>query len=267
MRYLVFGDVHGNIDALDAVLAAGNARGAEAYMLTGDLVGYGPSPLECVERMLKLQEQAKLAWVVGNHELAVRGEIDPASYSEEAARTLTWTRALIDANPAARRFIASGGLSQQVDELVWLTHDSLAEPGIGYYHRNPQNAKSELACLRYKKGKVCFYGHTHQMRAEFLREGAVVLAMMDTYEKEGNDPKPLRLRAEEFGWIGAGSVGFPTNALRCPEFLILDDSDAAEWRIEKYAVKYPRDAAKKRTVETLTTVCGKDVAERISRWQ
>jgi predicted phosphodiesterase len=266
MRYLVFGDVHGNIDALDTVLAAGNARGAEAYLMTGDLVGYGPSPLECVERMLKLQEQGKLAWVVGNHELAVRGEIDPALYSEEAARTLTWTRGLVEANPPARQFIVSGELSVQVDELIFLTHDSLAEPGIGYYHRNPQNAKSELACLRYKKGKACFYGHTHQMRAEFLRDGAVVLAMMETHETEGNDPKPLRLRAEEFGWIGAGSVGFPTNATRCPEFLILDDGDTAEWRIEKYAVKYSREAAKRRTVETLTPACGKDVAERIARW-
>ena len=266
MRYLVFGDVHGNIDALDAVLAAGYARGVEAYLMTGDLVGYGPSPLECVGHMLELQEHGKLAWVLGNHELVVRGEIDPAAYNEEAAHTLTWTRALIAAHAPAREFIASGELSVQVDDLIFLTHDSLAEPGIGYYHRNPQNAKSELACLRFKKGKVCFYGHTHQMRAELNREGAIVLAPMITHDGDGEDPKPLRLRAEEFGWIGAGSVGFPANASRWPEYLILDDGDPAEWRIEKYTVKYSRDAAKKRTIEALTPVCGREVAERIARW-
>ena len=94
MRYLVFGDVHANLAALDTVLAAGRARGVEGYLFVGDLVGYGPEPLECIERLLPLQEQGSFAWVVGNHELAVRGEVDLEGYSTESMQTLEWTKGI-----------------------------------------------------------------------------------------------------------------------------------------------------------------------------
>src|SRR5260221_11513543 len=83
MRYLVFGDVHGNLLALDTVLEAGRARGAEGYLFVGDLVGYGPQPPECIARLLPLAECGSLAWVLGNHEMGVRGEVDPTGYNDE----------------------------------------------------------------------------------------------------------------------------------------------------------------------------------------
>ncbi len=91
MRYLVFGDVHANLLALDAVLAAGGARGAEAFLFVGDLVGYGPDPLECMERLKPLADNGNLAWVAGNHELAIRGDVESTGYSPEAIQTLAWT--------------------------------------------------------------------------------------------------------------------------------------------------------------------------------
>ena len=199
MRYMVFGDVHGNLVALDAVLAAAERLGVEGYLFVGDLIGYGPQPLECIDRLLGLQRDGALAWVIGNHEMVVRGELDSEGYNEEARRTLEWTRGLVASTRWAKQFIDSGNLTVQVDNRIWLTHDSLATPSNLHYHRNPQNAKSELACLLYNKGRVCFYGHTHVMRGEFLRDGAVVLAPMEAVEPDKPDPKPLRLSAPEFG--------------------------------------------------------------------
>src|SRR5260221_14774469 len=117
MRYLVFGDVHGNLVALDTVLEAGRARGAEGYLFVGDLVGYGPNPLECIERLLPLAECGSLAWGVGNHEMVGRGEVEPAGYNDEALQTLEWTKKLVEANPSAKNFLASGHLNSVANGL------------------------------------------------------------------------------------------------------------------------------------------------------
>ena len=266
MRYLVFGDVHGNLAALETVLAAGRERAVECYLFVGDLVGYGPEPLECIERLLPLQETGCFAWVVGNHELAARGDLDLEGYNAEATETLKWTKGLIERHAWAKEFLESGFLTTCVNDLIWLAHDSFAAPGTCGYHRWPQKAKSELACLRFNKGRVCFYGHTHTMRAELFVDPEVILAPMPTHTGEGRDRSPIRLKDGQMGWIGTGSVGFPTNPDRRPEFLILDDSDAAQWNVEKYEVEYPRETARARVREILGKVCAKEVVEHICRW-
>ena len=116
---------------MDAVLAAGRRRGVEGYLCVGDVVGYGPEPLECIERLLPLQQRGDLAWVVGNHEMLIRGEVDPTGYSPEALETLEWTKALLRRNPRAKEFLESGTLTACANDLIWLTHDSLASPGSG----------------------------------------------------------------------------------------------------------------------------------------
>jgi predicted phosphodiesterase len=266
VRYLVFGDVHANLTALDAVLAAGRKRGAEGYLFVGDLVGYGPEPLECIDRLLPLQEQGDLAWVAGNHELLVRGEVVPTGYSDEALETLEWTRGLLEQNPRAKEFVESAMLAVCANGSIWLAHDSLAEPGSGGYHRSPRNAKSELACLRFHKGRVCFYGHTHSMRAELHVESGVMLAPMPAQAGDEPDARPLRLKEGQLGWIGTGSVGLPTNRERRAEFLILDDGDPSSWTVEKYEVEYSRETARARVRGILGKECSTEVVEKICRW-
>jgi predicted phosphodiesterase len=263
MRYLVFGDVHGNLLALDAVLAAGQARGAEGYLCTGDLVGYGPDPMMCLHRLLELPAHA-LACVAGNHELAVRNEFDSTGFNEEASRTLAWTRELLTKDSAAQKFVRSLETTVQVNEQILLTHDSLVAPGSGQYYRDARQAKPELACLRYRKGRVCFYGHTHAIRAELARaDGELVLPLVEPHFGRSSDPHPVRFGNGEIGWVGAGSVGFPGNEKRWPEFLVLDDR---EWVIQKYAIEYDREAARARARAALTPVCGVAIAERIACW-
>jgi predicted phosphodiesterase len=264
MRYLVFGDVHGNLLALEAVLAAGQACGAEAYLFVGDLVGYGPQPIECIERLMAMKEAGGFAWVAGNHELAVRGELDTAGYNEEAQKTLQWTGELLKKRPEAMEFLKAAELTLQVNDWIFLTHDSLAEPSVGHYHRETRKARSELACLRYKGGRVCFYGHTHRVRAEIAdAEGHIVLPMFEPHFGAGGDPRPIRLHENEIAWIGTGSVGFPGNEQRGAECLIVDDQT---WRIEAYAVEYDRQAARALAREILGPVCGEESAEHIARW-
>jgi len=259
--------VHANLLALDAVLAAGRARGAEAFLFVGDLVGYGPDPLECMERLKPLADNGNLAWVAGNHELAIRGDVESTGYSPEAIQTLAWTWKQMGGKPWAKEFIDAPCLTTCVNDTIWLTHDSLVEPSSGGYHRAARNAKVELACLRFNNGRVCFYGHTHTMRAEVSKEEKpIMLVPMTRHDGDGRDPHPIRLRKDDLGWIGTGSVGFPTNERRRPEYLILDELEGNEWQVEKYDVEYPRQEAKERVRSVLGPVCDKGIADRIAAW-
>jgi predicted phosphodiesterase len=264
MRYLVFGDVHANFDGLSAVLREGEKRGVDAHLFLGDLVGYGPDPLECVQRVMELQKAGSLAWVAGNHELVVRGDLVADNYSAEAQTTLAWTRKLVEAAPWALKFLESAPLTAKVNGSIWLTHESLVNPGSGRYNREPQEAYPELMALAEKHGRVCFYGHTHRQRAELLDHSKKLLAVeMEPHEGVGKDTEPLNLDGGMLAWIGVGSAGFPVSKKKGAEFLIVDDED---WHIEKYAIPYPRERVKARAVEVLTPVCGPEVAERVARW-
>ena len=87
MRILVFSDIHANLTALEAVL--GQAGKVDAYWFLGDLVGYGPDPNECVDRVSKLPS---LICLLGNHDAAAIEEIDVESFNPEARFSLEWVR-------------------------------------------------------------------------------------------------------------------------------------------------------------------------------
>jgi predicted phosphodiesterase len=263
MRYLVFGDVHANLVALEAVLADAQARQIDGYFFVGDIIGYGPQPIECIDRLFALKQRGLLAWVAGNHELAVRGEVNLALYNEEAAATLRWTRRLLDDEPWARRFVEEAELVTEVNNHIFLTHDSIAEPSSGLYHRSPHNAIHELYTLTGKGGRVAFYGHTHNQRADLFDSHNVLLVPFEPHTGPGVDAAPVRLAAGHAGLFGTGSVGFPKAPHRHAEYLIFDDTD---WRVEKYAVPYDRAAAKARTRAVIKDACGTAIAERIAQW-
>ncbi len=264
MRYAVLGDVHGNLLALEAVIKAAQERSVDAFLFVGDAVGYGPDPVGCLEQFVRLQSEGRLAWVVGNHERYVRGDLLPTGYSKEAKTTLDWTRRILLPIQPLWKFVNGAHLTVEINGMIWLTHDSISVPGNVGYHRWAQNAQVELASLTKAGGVVCFYGHTHKMRTEMLRKGkSVVLVPMSLHMGDGLDLNPIQFETGDVAWVGAGSVGIPINPSRHAEYLILDDS---EWRIEKYEVPYDRESAKRRVIELLSEPCGEDVATKIARW-
>ena len=91
MRVAVFSDVHGNLHALEAVLAAIDGDAPDEVWCLGDLVGYGPKPNECC---LLVEARASVC-LAGNHDLGVLGTIDLAEFSGEAGAAATWTRGVL----------------------------------------------------------------------------------------------------------------------------------------------------------------------------
>ncbi len=99
MRVAVVSDIHSNLAALEAVLAAIDADAPDEVWCLGDLVGYGPRPNECTEA---IAARATIC-LAGNHDLAVLGTIDLLEFSGEAGVAARWTREVLTGS--ARAFL------------------------------------------------------------------------------------------------------------------------------------------------------------------
>jgi diadenosine tetraphosphatase ApaH/serine/threonine PP2A family protein phosphatase len=192
MRILVFSDVHANLPALEAVLKA--AAPFDAAWFLGDLVGYGPDANEVVER---IQTLPNLVSVIGNHDAAVLGQIELASFNREARASIVWTQSVI--TPENRRYLES--LREKVVmETVTLAHGSPRSP-IWEYLLDAQNAYENFA---YFETPLCFVGHTHiPVVYYWMGENRPV-----EWRPLGDDDGP---RASEKMIVNPGSVGQPRN--------------------------------------------------------
>ena len=149
MRVLVVADIHGNLAALEAVLAA--AGPVDRVWCLGDVVGYGPRPRECVER---IREYAGPACVLGNHDAACLGRIPLDGFNPVARYALRWT--MLQLGPEHRAYLES--LPEQfILHEVTLVHGSLRAP-IWEYIFTPEQALASFALLQTR---LCFFGHTH----------------------------------------------------------------------------------------------------------
>ena len=162
----IVSDVHGNLQALNAVLEDAHSAGVDHFWCLGDILGYGAKPLECLEILRDLDASI----IRGNHEQAV---IDgPVGFNPIAAAAITWTQEQIksqgntDSDPIG--FICD--LDQRIDmESATLVHGSPAHPIDEYLFREDtlehlpptRDFSPKLArCFRLID-RPCFVGHTH----------------------------------------------------------------------------------------------------------
>ena len=149
MRILIISDIHANLSALEAVLK--DAGQVDAVWCLGDLVGYGPDPNECVQRIRQLPN---LVCLLGNHDAAVAGIIDNTSFNSEARSTVIWTQGVID--PVNLEYLR--GLSPQtVIDSVSLAHGSPRQP-IWEYLLDTRTASQNFD---HFETPYCFVGHSH----------------------------------------------------------------------------------------------------------
>ncbi len=93
MRYGILSDVHGNLEALEAVLAYFAKEKLDGLLFLGDAVGYGANPNEVCERLRPLVQHG----VVGNHDAAVSGRMDYTDYYDAARHALDWCASQLSA--------------------------------------------------------------------------------------------------------------------------------------------------------------------------
>lgn len=215
MKYAVFGDVHANLEALEAVLADAGQRGAERYLCTGDLVGYNADPAACMDRLQK----AGAACVQGNHDAFAASSEELSDFTAPARRSIEWTRLHLDL--AHRQRLAALPLILGTGDIT-LVHASLFRPEDWAYIFTAAEAAPGLMM---QQTPVCFYGHTHRPAAFRMRNGRI----------EGFLHQKLILTPDSRYLINPGSIGQPRDGdPRAAYVLYDDDAQTVELRRVNY---------------------------------
>jgi predicted phosphodiesterase len=151
MKILVISDVHANLTALEAVLDDSRDVGYDAVWCLGDLVGYGPDPNECVERVRSLPD---LICLIGNHDQAALGKIPLARFNIDARQAADWTRSVL--TEKSTDYLLSLPSHVTTGKFT-LAHGSPRQP-VWEYILDPQVADANFDAF---KTEFCLVGHSH----------------------------------------------------------------------------------------------------------
>jgi predicted phosphodiesterase len=151
VRFALISDIHGNLEALTAVLKDVEKRHIEAVHCLGDVIGYGSEPIKC----LHLINQFCDIKLLGNHEYVVLGKESEEAYTEVAKVSSQWTREQLTDKEMS--MIASFGIDYMIEE-TYLVHASPYQPSEWHYVLSPDDAQ---VAFQHMPGKICFHGHTH----------------------------------------------------------------------------------------------------------
>jgi predicted phosphodiesterase len=167
MRYGVIADVHANLHALDAALAFLATQDLDGYLCAGDLVGYGPLPNECVQRVAELPGVC----IAGNHDLIAIGRLSDERCIPLARTSLRWTREVLD--DEARDVLSALPL-EATQGAVALRHGSVRDPQ--QYVVTEAHALAALDDLpsAAPNADILILGHTHRPAAVGRRSGSLL---------------------------------------------------------------------------------------------
>jgi diadenosine tetraphosphatase ApaH/serine/threonine PP2A family protein phosphatase len=228
VRVLVLSDVHANLEALEACLAAAPAH--DAVVNLGDAVGYGGSPNEVLER---LRQKCHLH-VRGNHDKASTGIMGVEGFNAAAALAASWTRqTLTEDNLAWLRALPNGPCTLTGVEQVQFVHGSpLDEDGYLLSVHDALNA------LFHVSVPITFFGHSHMQGGFTLyrESGSEIQPAIDS--GDGSDCSELHLIKNARYLINPGSVGQPRDGDWRAGFALYDsDHDLVSFYRVPYDVK------------------------------
>jgi len=216
MRIAVLSDIHSNLAALSAVRE--DLPTVDEIWVLGDIVGYGPQPNEVIRALQQLGARS----VLGNHDGAAIGTVDPDDFNPDAKTAVQWTAGQLD--PNARTYLATLPEVRVSGDLT-AVHGSPREP-IWEYITSPSVAAANLGSFQTW---LCLFGHTHVPAIFRASDGHV-----EAIAARAGDP--VRLDARR-ALINPGSVGQPRDGIPESAYAILDDREATvEFRRVGYDV-------------------------------
>lgn len=211
MRYLVLSDLHANLEATDAVLAAAEVLRPDHTLVLGDLVGYGPDPNAVLDRILT---RPGTTVIRGNHD-RVAARLGPdTDFNPHAQAAIRWTTAQL--TPDWLRELAAlprGPIG--VDADIEICHGAPFDEDF-YVHRPADAEHAGRAASR----PICLFGHTH-IAAAFAWPHEQVRLLGPS----GRTPCALDLRQAGRWLINPGSVGQPRDGDWRAAFALLDTTE------------------------------------------
>ena len=225
MRFAIFGDIHGNLEALDATLAECAKREIDCYLCLGDIVGYGANPNECVERIRAIGALS----VCGNHDHAVVGAQNLNYFNSHAKDAVIWTAKQL--SDGSKRWLKSLSLVEHLPNFS-IVHGSLHFPELFNY---VQTIKDADCNFRQMDRPLLFLGHSHYP-----------LAFFDTVPMTYTLDPVIPLDHSIKTVVNAGSIGQPRDEDSRSCFVVYDDRASL---IELLRVEYDIETASRKIVE------------------
>jgi predicted phosphodiesterase len=219
--YAVISDIHGNLEALEAVLRD-VPDGVEGIYCLGDVIGYGANPNECCD----LVREREMPLISGNHDLAVTDlSTDLAWFNPVAAAAVEWTREQLTEENASLLRACPRTIQKKGTLFV---HGSIRDPDE--YILNGAVAQENLAVLKqeYPNVRVCFFGHTH------------VKAVAPSPDSTSPGSRTLELTTGGPYLVNPGSVGQPRDGDTFASYVLAEDApDGASvaYRFVEYDVE------------------------------
>jgi predicted phosphodiesterase len=223
-RVGIISDVHGNLEALEAVLNAVQADGVEHVVHLGDLVGYNANPRECIH----LVKERVITSVLGNHDLALLEPQYAEGFNILAHQALHYSRCQL--SNGDKRFLEGLPRSDLLLGNYLLCHGT--PESIGSYILHTFQAKRVFNLLQksYAGIRACFFGHTHVQRVWMRDERGRVSSPQATNGFMAMENGKLYL-------VNPGSVGQPRQGDKRAHFIIFDaDSGLIHFRAVHYDI-------------------------------
>lgn len=220
-------DVHGNLEAFDAVLALIETLGVDETVCLGDLVGYGPYPAECLDLA------REFAWTIrGNHEEAVlKGAF---GFNPTAKEAIDWTRLQLKPRWTSGKqkrdrweFLRTLPVKQERGDIQYV-HGSPRDPTMEYILKSDcedffGEPPRKIQDIFNQVGHVCFVGHTH-------------VPGIITEEYEFLTPPEIdhtfKLEKGKKVIVNVGSVGQPRDGDYRPCFVTFDGTEITYHRVD-----------------------------------
>ncbi len=221
-RYLILmADIHANLPALEAVLAFMKREGIRDGLVLGDVVGYGPHPTQCIERL----QEAGLTVIKGNHDQGLASGNFKQRFSLSAQWVLNWSSERV--NAAHKQWLAD--LPPVLYHEHWMAlHGAPVDPTFFNAYVYHMTFENNLENLAQRNIPLCFHGHTH-IAGVYARRG------MDKHYAD----EQLDLTHFQCALVCPGSVGQPRNGVAGAQLAIYDQM---EKKLTFKRLSYPNEA-------------------------
>lgn len=245
MKRAVISDIHGNLEALQAVLKDIDEQKLTEIICLGDIIGYGPNPCECLDLVIKRATRT----ILGNHDQAAL--FDPEGFNPVALQAIYWTRDQLDNGPGGsdqvdKRWDFLGELPRSHQDRHWMfVHGSPRDPTNEYVFPEYIFDQRKMELLFSKIEKFCFMGHTHlpgvfTTACEFITPAECDHVFKLSYDKV---------------LVNVGSVGQPRDDDNRSCYVVIDD-EANTVTFRRIEYDFEKTAAKIYRVPELNDMLG-----------
>lgn len=206
MRYLVFSDIHSNLEAFRKFLSLKRIKEVDKKLFLGDLVGYGPDPDESISLFKEFKD---IQYIRGNHDKVIANLESSSLFNPVAAFSAEWSKKQISSeNKDFLKNINKGPLT--VDHFITICHGSTFDED--YYLFSIFEA---IESFKFMETSIGFFGHTHFPIIYLLRNEKIETVSLTNNTKIKLDPNTRYL-------INPGSIGQPRDKNPTPSFVIFD---------------------------------------------